>query len=420
MKKKIFMLVPLLILTSCTNSAIIYSETSSQDVVTSSQDAVTSSKESGTLNLNTKDIDRTNEEVLTMTNQEKDYGRSTGSYYYYPGTNLEAYRYSGGSFSDFLCLLKRPTFSTLWNVLPSALYNNASYPGLYEIDLKYKAPTGFNLKYGTTRDYEYSHNIESSSSYKELSIIIDHSNYFSIEANDTGNVYIQSITLKYNPSKGNSQNNHSTYTAYRLAVPYTQFDDIAEGEKRSIPTSVTYTTTGEYIINETKEYTYHTAAYYLDDYSKASEVALTDPLDIAAYYTLFHDFPLNYAYQSDMSDLKSYFGSSTRQLSQYNRTDGYAKSVPYYVPLNRSTPQYYELDFDTNGTYANGQRGTGRLVIFEYGFKNSSYLGQPVILYTDDHYATFAEYMNDGTFGPKFDAEKLRTNLIYSEPITLI
>ena len=102
MKKKIFMLLPLLILTSCTNSVITYSETSSQDVVTSSQDAVTSSKESGTLNLNTKDIDRTNEEVLTMTNQEKDYGRSTGSYYYYQGTNLEAYRYSGGSFSDFL------------------------------------------------------------------------------------------------------------------------------------------------------------------------------------------------------------------------------------------------------------------------------------------------------------------------------
>ena len=47
-------------------------------------------------------------------------------------------------------------------------------------------------------------------------------------------------------------------------------------------------------------------------------------------------------------------------------------------------------------------------------------MGQSVIVYTDDHYATFQEYNNYGSFGTRFNAERSVTSYKWSKPTTLL
>ena len=79
---------------------------------------------------------------------------------------------------------------------------------------------------------------------------------------------------------------------------------------------------------------------------------------------------------------------------------------------------YHELDLDIDGSYSKDNRGSGRLVVWYYGFTSEGYDGSPVSVFTNDHYATFQEYMNDGTFGTKFNAEMVVTNYKFSPAIT--
>ena len=44
----------------------------------------------------------------------------------------------------------------------------------------------------------------------------------------------------------------------------------------------------------------------------------------------------------------------------------------------------------------------------------------PVVLYTDDHYFSFREYLGDGRFSKNFDAEGNRTKINWSCPKTLL
>jgi len=72
-------------------------------------------------------------------------------------------------------------------------------------------------------------------------------------------------------------------------------------------------------------------------------------------------------------------------------------------------PDYYELDFDVDGTYTTSSRGVGRLVAFQEGFEATGYSNKPVIVYTDDHYSTFMEYNNYGGFETRFNGESYAT-----------
>lgn len=47
------------------------------------------------------------------------------------------------------------------------------------------------------------------------------------------------------------------------------------------------------------------------------------------------------------------------------------------------------------------------------------YDGAPVSVYTDDHYATFQEYLNNGRFLGRFDAERNLTFTKWTVPDTV-
>jgi hypothetical protein len=372
-----------------------------------------------TYELNKNVIDDSNFKTLSFNQNNKVYGTDTGSYEKYDNTYVEGYRITGGALTDFVCLLKTPSYETLSNPLNSSLSNSVSYDGIYEFDIIYKSETGFSLYYSNSRLFSDPCVFKGTNGdYVNLKIRIDHSSFFRIESS-LSDVYIKTLLIKYNPSIKKADSSYLNYQNYRLNIEYTDFSNLKDGDKRRIPSSVTYTSSGEYKINSYKEYTYHTFDYIENNPTKAKDIALVNPVDVASYYMLFRAFPLNYVYKAEVSEMSQYFGDKTRAISHYDGTYGYAKSIPYFIPEDKNKPSYYELDFDTNGTYYGGSRGTGRVVIFEYGLTNEEYKGVPVCLYTDDHYATFAEFMNDGTFGTKFDAEKNRTFYKYSIPKTL-
>ena len=57
--------------------------------------------------------------------------------------------------------------------------------------------------------------------------------------------------------------------------------------------------------------------------------------------------------------------------------------------------------------------------MWEYGFDYKGYDNSIVALFTDDHYASFSEYLNNGTWGDRFNAEFDRTAYIYASAKTL-
>jgi hypothetical protein len=80
---------------------------------------------------------------------------------------------------------------------------------------------------------------------------------------------------------------------------------------------------------------------------------------------------------------------------------------------------YYEFDVALDGTYDKDERGVGRVVSWANGWDAEGYDGAPVSVYTDDHYATFQEYLNTGEFGERFDAERNLTYFEWSAPETV-
>ncbi|MFA7192757.1 MAG: hypothetical protein WC131_01395, partial [Bacilli bacterium] len=131
--------------------------------------------------------------------------------------------------------------------------------------------------------------------------------------------------------------------------------------------------------------------------------------------------PANYVSSSEYWDAYDIFGDNTRCVSWYERTDGYATAIPYKA--YGSKPSYYEFDIATSSSYSSNNRGVGRVVAWEYGFDPlkgaTGYDSSPVSIYTDDHYFTFQEYMNDGTFGQRFNGTNKYTSYIWGVSTTL-
>ena len=69
--------------------------------------------------------------------------------------------------------------------------------------------------------------------------------------------------------------------------------------------------------------------------------------------------------------------------------------------------------------YSPNSRSVGRLVVFTNGFDSDGYSNSPVIVYTDDHYATFKEYNNAGEFLERFNAEINPTSYYWNNIKTL-
>ena len=158
--------------------------------------------------------------------------------------------------------------------------------------------------------------------------------------------------------------------------------------------------------------------YIKSNPDEAKKASLIDPIDIAAYYSSFRVEPANYVSKREYNNAYAYFGDKTRCISTYSRTGGYANSVPWVKQPSSSKPLYHELDIDCEPLYSSSNRGVGRLVVWQYGFSSQGYDDSPVCTYTSDHYKTFQEYLNDGTFGTKFNAESNFTNYKFAPAIT--
>ena len=161
-----------------------------------------------------------------------------------------------------------------------------------------------------------------------------------------------------------------------------------------------------------RSYTYYTTEYIASHPELAEQAAMVEPIDVANYYSIFGVAPANFGSNRNDSTLRSLFDDKARQVSSYNRTDGYATSVP----ANASSG-YVELDIALDSSYFSN-RGVARIVGWTYGFHEASYGNgdQIVCVFTDDHYATFQEYNNAGEFLPRFNAEQSVTGKRWSLP----
>lgn len=359
------------------------------------------------------------------------------------------FKYSTGSFGDFYQgyrfdfyraykknneLLRLLPYISINSVegLNSAFYNRNKIDGIKKIDITYSTNINGNkpiLKLGVNRFYTQQIEFELSEEISTFSYEVetDDIRYFSIETSSTL-LSIISIDIYYldNFSYGDEDKKRANEGYYRINLETLNKDVLVPGEtKVNIPTSIIVSESldeNTYNISETKEYTYYTYDYISENRSLAKEASLVEPEDVANYFITFGTYPVNYVDKKNYNSAYSIFGEDTRCVSKYSRTDGYATSVPY-LSGSDNKPSYYECDIALDENYSSGNRGVGRLVVWEYGFDENKgakgYSSSPVCVYTDDHYATFREYLNHGQFGNAFDAESERTYYRWYRPITL-
>ncbi|MDR0934825.1 MAG: hypothetical protein LBM03_00780 [Erysipelotrichaceae bacterium] len=344
------------------------------------------------------------------------YGATTAS-----GNSFEYYRAVSSS-SGFIKLLPYvKSFND--GSAPGSLYNTTAIKSIHSIDVTYKT----ELTSGASPSLIYGENNFNSASSLPLSentttqnIYVGGANYFKIESSQS-EIDIIELTIHYTNKSSNSTSfttSGSGLSDYRIN-PVTFSGTPNNGSSVSVPTDITIS--GNYYTAKSfKTYTYYSFSYISANPDLVDEAAMIDPIDVAAYYTIFKSIPVNYFLKDSSSkdSVKSLFGSNARQFSQYDRTDGYATAVPY--TSKNGTPSYYEFDIDIDGTYSTSSRGVGRVIGWEYGFNASGYDSSPVCVFTDDHYATFQEYLNYGSFGIRFNAECKLTNYIWGSPTTLV
>lgn len=407
LKYLIIVLLSLFIVTSCSND-------NNETIDSNSNIVYEKVQKTHEINLRKNSISEENSKSITF--DKSNYFQTsyaTGSFGEKNG--IEYYRCYHENAKMMTKLLK--TTNYVEGNINSSFYNVDNLKGIYELSITYQSTKGLKVYYSRDRSYNNCFIAGSADSMFDLTIKLDYAGYFKFETLGE-DVVVESFTLKYNSSVENNNDSYLSYSDTRIDQPYTNFDNIKSGETRRIADSITVNSDNTYTINSYKSYTYYTLDDIIANPTLASSCTYTDPVDVANYYTLFNAFPLNYGSQSDSKNLSKYFKEDTRCFFQYFRTDGYAQCVPYYA--SGLYPVYYELDFNEDGTYTTSNRGKGRLVIWTEGFRDVEYMGQSVIVYTDDHYATFQEYNNYGSFGTRFNAERSVTSYKWSKPTTLL
>lgn len=315
---------------------------------------------------------------------------------------------------------------------PGALYNTNPFRKMKTITIKYKtsSSSGFEnpklylgennyigyveLEYKTTKDFAY------------VDLAGYEFNYFKLTSGDT-KFTVYSIFVEYydiETTHGSGTITDTNYTDYRIN-PTVFSGELEDGVSQvTVPINVTIDTNNNtYTVNEYKTYTYYSFDYAQSHAYLKNEIALTDPVDVANYYTIFGEIPANYAFDSDLYECNDVFGSLTRKVQQFSSTTGYATSVPYNCRPGTSKPVYYEFDIAINSSYdatVSSTRGVGRVIGWQYGFNSDyGYDTAPVCIFTDDHYATFQEFNNLGGWCTRFDAEKTPLLRRWKQSITL-
>ena len=306
------------------------------------------------------------------------------------------------------------------NALGGSIYNTTAINQLSEITITYQT-SGDNLtvNFGKTRASMETITLDrSDNEFTTKTIQTNLASFFEIETLST-DTDIKSFELTYldlytadKVSYVSSGENH-----YRIN-PVVYEGTLVSGESMvQVPISIERK--GDYYtILETKTYTYYDLAAVTKDPSLASVAAMTTPMDVANYFIAFKTYPANYVYKKQFSSAKAVFGNAARCVSDYSRTNGYATTVP--AKFVNGAPHYYECDIALDNTYSSSNRGVGRLVIWEYGFTCQGYDDSIVAVYTDDHYATFVEYYNNGLWSERFNAEMNATAYIHGAATTLL
>ena len=298
------------------------------------------------------------------------------------------------------------------NQLGGALMNVSEINHLANIEITYynesSSTSGGYVRFGKNLTCAYGYELTYSESDITLSFNIPESKYFRIETNGA-NLIIKSIKLGI--AQGNVvDDGYGYYTKQEYRINPIKFS----GELQSgvsfvdVPTSISVNkNSSTYIVNETKRLTYYDYDYVTTNNLEPSEVSIIDPLEVALYYAAFNKAPVNY--NESGSSNHSYFGDYARRISsEYYRTDGYVNALSGITP----TDGYIELDIGVNGNYAIRSRGVGRIVVFYSGSSSSGYDNSPLLVYTDDHYATFREFLGYD-FSLPFDAQNQRTGNTY-------
>ncbi len=343
------------------------------------------------------------------------YGGETYNYLdfgFYRAVNL-----SGG----FMTLLSQ--YENIWLnpplTMPGAFYNEEAMSNMTSITISYRTNSEAYIRYGEDRHMNNTLTLNPSSSYRSSVFNLDGSNnfFFSVETGQS-KLDIQYISIDYEDGYGPYTAYENLSGQYRLSPTVYKRPSLVAGETSiSVPIDVTYDGLGGYSVNERKELVCDTLQ---DAYNSGRDdmYAYTDPVEVAAYFIAFGSYPCNYYMDGDGSLAKRVMGDKARLAQQFSLTDGYATAVPYRLDAYGDLV-YYELDIALDAAYdAEGPRGVGRLVCWTSGFTcyDDTY---PVVVYTDDHYATFKEYYNDGTFGPNFNAEMKLTPYKYGAATTI-
>lgn len=312
-----------------------------------------------------------------------------------------------------------------------AFYNISSIPGIDSIELTYVTGEGtrkatrlnpnvtFGYEEATCLDYTYSLPISfATENVVTINVTKSGFKYFSI---NTGDYYLNIKNIVINYGEGSSS--YASYPAKSgenkvRCNPIRYQGTLVPGESQvSIPVAYTYDKTSDtYLASEFKTLTYYTYDYVKAGNVTPSVAAVTDPLLVSAYYTTFGTWPCNYFLNGTYpakNNVQSLFGTDTRQCSEYNRTNGYATSVPWNF-----NGYYYELDIAID-TYSPSSRGVGRVVAWDKGWTAEGYDNSPVCVYTDDHYNTWLEYLNNGTWSNRFNGEGVVAGISYSAPKTV-
>lgn len=350
---------------------------------------------------------------------------STGNWGTFYSSAVEFGFYRANKSSDELLSLVGYTSITGVEGLKSSFYNINPIYGIEKMDITYFTDSlddGGFLSYGTNWTKETCEPIVPSQTPNTLEVYCRGANYFSIES-DTVDLHIESVKIYYsgdykaiwNPDLGSGDDQ------VRINIESYSGDLISGISSVTLPVAI-QVESGSYSVTETREYTYYSYEDVDDSPDLAESAAYTLPVDVANYFIAFGTYPANYVSKNNYRTAYRIFGDQTRCVSSYDRTDGYATAIPYQGD-DTGTPFYFECDIALDDTYSSSSRGVGRLVVWLYGFSSdkgaSSYNSSPVAVYTDDHYATFKEYLNCGVFGPNFDAEMTKTMTCWTSPLTL-
>lgn len=339
---------------------------------------------------------------------------STGSFKSYTTNSIgfDFYRVYKNNVNDLTSLVPQCDYVDM-DSIGGSIYNTTPMYQINNISITYKT-SGDNLVLSLGKTRAEMHDIvleQSNDEYTTFEMDVDYENYFNLKTLSK-TAYINSISISYlNANNTNSVGYESSaIDGFRLNP--VRFEGELVSKRSSVTVPISVEQNGDsYEIIETKTYTYFTYEDVVADPSLVELASMIEPTDVANYFIAFGTYPANYVYKKQFDTAKATFGSYTRCVSDYSRTDGYARTVP--CTFVGGKPHYYECDIALEQGYSRSNRGVGRVVVWEYGFTAEGYDDAPVAVYTDDHYASFTEYLNNGTWGERFNAEMNVTAYIH-------